>query len=238
MLRSVADLTEPLTDEELDYLETFLLERVDEEAVTEGVDEGVLGVSELDGFLTALVSGPVTVMPSRWLPAVWGDFAPTWRTAEDFEATLALFARHMNSIADFLIDEPEGFEPMFLERVVKGRTVRVVDEWCEGYVRGVALTAAEWREGPPEIAYLLAPIRAFTGETDWLAHKSDNLKQVERLQREIAPNVRAIHAHWLRLRGEDVVPRAVPVRRDTPRVGRNDPCPCGSGKKYKKCCLQ
>ncbi len=26
------------------------------------------------------------------------------------------------------------------------------------------------------------------------------------------------------------------VRRDTPKVGRNDPCPCGSGKKYKKCC--
>jgi len=27
-----------------------------------------------------------------------------------------------------------------------------------------------------------------------------------------------------------------PVRREGPRVGRNDPCPCGSGKKYKKCC--
>jgi hypothetical protein len=27
-----------------------------------------------------------------------------------------------------------------------------------------------------------------------------------------------------------------PIRRDTPKVGRNDPCPCGSGKKYKKCC--
>jgi SEC-C motif-containing protein len=26
------------------------------------------------------------------------------------------------------------------------------------------------------------------------------------------------------------------VRRDLPKVGRNDPCPCGSGKKYKKCC--
>jgi uncharacterized protein YecA (UPF0149 family) len=25
------------------------------------------------------------------------------------------------------------------------------------------------------------------------------------------------------------------VRRDRPKVGRNDPCPCGSGKKYKKC---
>jgi len=29
-----------------------------------------------------------------------------------------------------------------------------------------------------------------------------------------------------------------PIRRDTPKVGRNDPCPCGSGKKYKKCCGQ
>lgn len=33
---------------------------------------------------------------------------------------------------------------------------------------------------------------------------------------------------------------AIPVgtyRRETPKIGRNDPCPCGSGKKYKKCCL-
>jgi hypothetical protein len=27
------------------------------------------------------------------------------------------------------------------------------------------------------------------------------------------------------------------IRREAPKVGRNDPCPCGSGKKYKKCCL-
>ena len=29
-----------------------------------------------------------------------------------------------------------------------------------------------------------------------------------------------------------------PFRRDQPKIGRNDPCPCGSGKKYKKCCGQ
>ena len=27
-----------------------------------------------------------------------------------------------------------------------------------------------------------------------------------------------------------------PIRREEPKVRRNDPCPCGSGKKYKKCC--
>ncbi|MCU0792631.1 MAG: YchJ family protein [Opitutaceae bacterium] len=32
-----------------------------------------------------------------------------------------------------------------------------------------------------------------------------------------------------------IVPKAEPVRRESPKVGRNDPCPCGSGKKYKKC---
>ncbi len=31
-------------------------------------------------------------------------------------------------------------------------------------------------------------------------------------------------------------PAAAPIRRETPKVGRNDPCPCGSGKKYKRCC--
>ena len=32
------------------------------------------------------------------------------------------------------------------------------------------------------------------------------------------------------------LPMPAAVTRDMPKVGRNDPCPCGSGKKYKKCC--
>src|SRR5690606_9953687 len=36
-----------------------------------------------------------------------------------------------------------------------------------------------------------------------------------------------------RVGGDDAAVRT--VRRDEPKVGRNDPCPCGSGKKYKKC---
>jgi preprotein translocase subunit SecA len=37
--------------------------------------------------------------------------------------------------------------------------------------------------------------------------------------------------------GETEDGKGVTVRRDGKKVGRNDPCPCGSGKKYKKCCL-
>ncbi len=35
---------------------------------------------------------------------------------------------------------------------------------------------------------------------------------------------------------DGVLVRDKPITRDEPKVGRNDPCPCGSGKKYKKCC--
>ena len=39
--------------------------------------------------------------------------------------------------------------------------------------------------------------------------------------------------------GSESEPRApITIRNEAPRIGRNDPCPCGSGKKYKKCCLR
>jgi len=37
-------------------------------------------------------------------------------------------------------------------------------------------------------------------------------------------------------RGDGPPPEKKPVKREGDKVGRNDPCPCGSGKKYKKCC--
>lgn len=37
--------------------------------------------------------------------------------------------------------------------------------------------------------------------------------------------------------GEEPVPKIeLPIRREVPKVGRNEPCPCGSGKKFKNCC--
>lgn len=68
-------LSELLDDEELTRLDDFLLDRIDDETgdriATAGGDEGILDVSELDGFLTAIVSSPNVIVPSRWVPAVW-----------------------------------------------------------------------------------------------------------------------------------------------------------------------
>jgi preprotein translocase subunit SecA len=43
------------------------------------------------------------------------------------------------------------------------------------------------------------------------------------------------HADFDEALGTAAPKPAQPVERHTPKVGRNDPCPCGSGKKYKHC---
>lgn len=239
-----AELDDPLTDEELDRLGEILLDHVDEDAVTDDSDEGILDISTLDGFLTAIVSAPVTIMPSQWLPAVWGDFEPVWDGIGDYQEFMSLVMRHLNSIVLALTYEPEWFEPMFMENTRVNPPVLIVDEWCEGYMRGVELARAEWNAGGEAIATLLAPIRAFSSEPNWLGHALDDSAEADALRDAITPNIRAIHAYWLARRRPGAAAGApalgIPgtVVRDAPRVGRNDPCPCGSGKKYKKCCLQ
>jgi uncharacterized protein len=229
------DLFTILSETEIERLDSFLLDRIDEDAVTEGQDEGILDISELDGFLTAIVSGPTMIPPSQWLPAVWGDIEPVWDSEQDFGEIFTLLVRHMNGIAETLLEHPEDFEPIFLEREVEGKTYTIVDEWCEGYRRGVALTEDLWHAGGLEMTILLTPLYAFTEATNWRGHDY-SLGEIENLQQAIAPNVREMHAFWLARRGEGATV-SQPVRRDQPRVGRNDPCPCGSGRKYKKCCL-
>ena len=129
------DLFADLTEEEFEYLDNFLLDRIVEGSVSPGQEEGVLDIAELDGLFTAIVSGPVLIQPSRWLPAVWGDFEPVWENEKEFENVISLMIRHMNGIAQTLMEQPEEFEPVFMEREVKGKTYLIVDEWCEGYQR-------------------------------------------------------------------------------------------------------
>jgi uncharacterized protein len=59
------DPLSPLDGAELDELDRFLS--------SDATAGETLDLAGLDGYLTALVIGPVTVMPSRWIPGVWGD---------------------------------------------------------------------------------------------------------------------------------------------------------------------
>jgi SEC-C motif domain protein len=70
-----------------------------------------------------------------------------------------------------------------------------------------------------------------TGEVEFIAHYV--LDGVEHAHHERS-EFQKTDGRWYFVTGEPVT--AQPVRRASPKVGRNDPCPCGSGKKHKKCC--
>ncbi len=223
-----------LNHEEFERLDQFLLERIDQDVYSEGMDEGVLNISELDGLFTAIVSGPALIAPSQWLPIVWGDFEPEWKNEKESEEIFSLMFRHINDIAATLSEQPHNFEPLFMEHLVEGKSYTIVDEWCEGYMRGVSLATIQWESGGGKMTDLLLPILTFASEQGWDALDKLSRNEIEKIQQAIAPSAREIHAWWLAQKTDG---QSSPSLRTSSRVGRNDPCPCGSGKKYKKCCL-
>jgi len=70
-----------------------------------------------------------------------------------------------------------------------------------------------------------------TGVVEFKAHYRTQETDVE--HHEVA-EFRREGDDWYFWDGKTIGP--APVKREEPKVGRNDPCPCGSGKKYKKCC--
>jgi SEC-C motif-containing protein len=70
-----------------------------------------------------------------------------------------------------------------------------------------------------------------TGSVEFIARYKVKGATIEHRERS---HFRKLDGRWVFIDGQDVP--GPPKRREEPRIGRNDPCPCGSGKKYKKCC--
>ncbi len=116
----------------------------------------------------------------------------------------------------------------FLETSVHSSTRESVDtaklrKWSE-MVTWQGLEVLETEAGGPEDE---------TGRVSFVARYS--VGETPQEIREDAEFVRE-NGEWSYLDGN--VHGHTPFRRESPKVGRNDPCPCGSGKKFKKCCAQ
>jgi uncharacterized protein len=69
-----------------------------------------------------------------------------------------------------------------------------------------------------------------------LAESGDRDAAILELFAVVPDAVAALYEHFAPMRERADRERRAPIRRAEPKIGRNDPCPCGSGKKYKKCC--
>ncbi len=224
------DLSQPLSDAEFDELDQFL--------ISDATPEECMDISMLDGFLTALVVGPNMLMPSQWLPAIYGETEGdpmAWESAEQAQHILGLILRHMNDIVWRLREAPDEYEPVIYEREQEGKTISIIDEWCFGFIKGVQVDAKAWAplfESDDEKAFIL-PIILYGTEGGWkeLESKPELADKHEQFAESLADCVLEIQEYWLTQRKT-----AMTLRREEPKIGRNELCPCGSGKKFKKCC--
>jgi uncharacterized protein len=223
-------LDDPLSDKEFNELDQFLLS-------DRCADDGMT-MDSLHGYLTALVIGPEEVLMAEWLPLVWGSFAeegPKFKNEKEAQRIIGLIGRYMNEIATTFEVAPKEFEPLFCEHDIDGRSVLDGDGWAWGFWEGMNLRAEAWEPiWSSNLADLMRPfylLGADELEEEEEAELEDPIKR-GKLAVEMEAAIPEIRKFWLPHRKSAVTQ----VRNASPKVGRNDPCPCGSGKKFKKCC--
>jgi uncharacterized protein len=219
----------------------------------------------LDGCMTALIAGPRTVLPGEWLPKLLGDaWERTFADPADVEQATATLMGRWNVIASQLHPGPLFEEPdrLYLaplithidaaagkELLAEGKLTpeELADWpldgeiWAIGFLQAVRAFAEDWREPAPDdddaewFASSLRTLLALTQRDE--AKLQDELRGLfpgQTLSRddlidEACFAVQDLRCYWL-----DRATRTAPRRVDK-LPGRNDPCPCGSGKKFKKC---
>ncbi len=227
-------------DKTLDELDQFLMSDI--------MSENTMTIEMLDGYLSAIAIGPVTIAPTEWLADVWGpseDDAPDFESYEQAEHVFNLMMRHYNAILQTFDKDPSSIAPLFSVNEVgeddDAHEYIDAEAWANGFFQGMGLRWDDWQPllEHPEADEWLRPLRLLGG--DELSEEERELVAVpaerEKLSEQVPPSVLKIHEFWLPHRAptqERLL--AQTIQRDTPKVGRNDPCPCGSGKKHKKCC--
>ncbi len=198
-----------------------------------GSDESILCCSELDGFLAALACAPDTIMPSTWMAATWGGEArmPEWDSEQTLVQFSALVIKLYNGVNEDL--DRGVYEPLFLSGVDPHNELMNVVDWCDGFLRGLGLWGGLQPQQMQQLETCLYPIRHFCTEDGWAALSLMTPSQIQSLQESIQPCIQTLSRQLLR----PIKPAANTNHiRTGVKVGRNNPCPCGSGKKYKKCC--
>ena len=208
-----------LTDEEIDWLDGFLSSAQAPDAAME--------LEALDGFFTALIVGPELIPPSFYLPVLWGGDGegPDYDSLEQAEYVMGLLMRHWNTIAKRL---RRGYPcmPVLAHGMAwpKGR------RWAEGFSRGIGLCFETWEPlmEDEQHAQFLAPIIALERNDPELV---EQLPDPEDREKMLSAALLAVHGMYMFWR--DHADAGISAAR---KIGRNEPCPCGSGKKYKRCC--
>ena len=212
-------------------------------------DDGAMDLEELDGFFAALHCCPELVMPSEYLPEILGseDALENEELFPDVEAAQLFFGlimHHWNAVGD-AFRSGDFFMPFLLEDD-EGKAYG--NNWALGFLRGADMRKELWREivDNEDKASWFVPMLALVHEDDpdpelrtYPEPMTD--EQREKLLSGLSVMVTEMYQYFAPHRERNAAAHRDQAlfgqqEQKARKIGRNDPCYCGSGKKYKKCC--
>ena len=201
-------------------------------------------INELDGFFAALHCGPELVPLHKLIPEIMGAGATMEEDAftdiDQLNTFMALVFELWNNVSDRL-HKDQAFLPYLLD------TDTSEHEWSIGFLRGMSYFAGDWLQflKDEKIGGACLAIFAFANEFNpdtTLRPYDDAITQEQRrtLTVYLCAGVTHIFNYFTPQRNASKLntrSSLTPIR-TLQKLGRNQACFCGSGKKYKKCCLK
>jgi uncharacterized protein len=217
------------------------LDRLDELLHALPFENMPMTLSELDGFLTGVLACPEMISPSEWLPQVWSETGDAQfvdqRTAEE---TIGAVMEHYNSVAT-TITKSLWIEPIY--EIDPNSDETLWESWVAGFTRAMMLRPDAWEglmdraddETQSSLTFLMALQDINVGTSSF---PDEVIDQIDKEAPDLIPNCVASILHKSRPELAGAVPANLPgiPHKAARRPGRNDPCSCGSGRKYKLCC--
>ena len=201
-----------------------------------------MDVSELDGLIAGIIISPELIKPSEWLMSVWGkehDDDPIFTDLEHVQTVIGLVMEHYNIVAHDLAHRPPRYSPIFS---VDTRNDKVMWEiWLSGFMQALHLRPASWLEISKVKSEASLALSGMFMLKDIDNRKGRLSKKAEEEFVSVAPDlipewVVSLNEHRKAafvIRGQSGLSGLNPFATN---LGRNDPCHCGSGKKFKYCC--
>ena len=206
----------------------------------------------LQGFLFAVASAPELILPSEWQPIIFADQEVVYASLDEAQEILGQITALYNAINAAVIDAPTLLPADCQLRddvLANFEDAAPIAQWSRGFLRGHQWLEELWKEYLPEelaeeLDATLLTLAFFSSREMAEAYLAENPAEEQSLETAAAtihgvlPQAVAQYAHLGRSIAtalmEHDAEASEPTR--TTKVGRNAPCPCGSGKKYKRCC--
>lgn len=207
--------------------------------------EDTLTLDGLHGLLFGLAIIPEPIMPSEWFPRMFGASAAEFEEKDDVEKWMGSLLGAYNRILGENDEDRLEF-PFDLTDLREEYPARM-QEWALGLFRAMSMRPGIWGLDRDEIEQTEDDRRITDAccvifglaRPETIPDLFVKTPDAATLYGSLPHAVAIIRDHGNRVRKEMneqgivAVPRGI---RHAPKIGRNEPCPCGSGKKYKKCC--